>query len=131
MGLYSAFQSHNLAVPPIPNLYSLHSWVGLFTSITTLAQYAASVLVFYVPGMSYRTRTLLMPFHQKIGMLVYVMGIATILVGIQEKSTFLQTLAKKFVYGSEIQTGVAIGLLSVASAVCVNLAVAPVHFGKA
>ena len=130
MGLYSAFQSHNLAVPPIPNMYSLHSYVGLATAIATLAQYTASVLVFYIPGMSYRVRTFLMPIHLKLGVLVYAAGIATILVGIQEKSTFLQTLGKKYVYGSEIQTGVALGLLSIATAICTNFAVAPMYAAK-
>ena len=63
-------------------------------------------------------------------MLVYAAGIATILVGIQEKSTFLQTLGKKYVYGSEIQTGVALGLLSIATAICTNFAVAPMYAAK-
>ena len=128
MGLYSAFQSHNLAVPPIPNMYSLHSYLGLATAVTTLAQWAVAVAVFYYPGFPYRLRAVVLPVHRWLGLVVYVMGVATISVGIQEKSTFLQTLAKKEVYGAEIGTGVALGLMSMLTAVSVVFAVQPVTY---
>merc|ERR1711997_1433170 len=72
IGLQAAFDSHNLAVPPKPNMYTLHSWVGL--------------LAVLFPKFSGDIRALLLPFHQYFGSSILVLAAAAALMGHLEKA---------------------------------------------
>mmetsp|Transcript_4655 Transcript_4655/g.5263 ORF Transcript_4655/g.5263 Transcript_4655/m.5263 type:complete len:255 (-) Transcript_4655:104-868(-) len=91
VGLRAVFRFHNEASPPIKNLYSLHSWLGLVTVILFFAQYAAGVYVFFFPRMKTEARKDVLPYHAYIGTgLFCIMVTGTVLMGIMEKMTFVK-----------------------------------------
>uniref|UniRef100_A0A1L8E017 Putative cytochrome b n=1 Tax=Nyssomyia neivai TaxID=330878 RepID=A0A1L8E017_9DIPT len=90
VGLKAAFDSHNLATPPIPNLYSMHSWLGLAAVILFCAQYLVGFIAFLVPGLRQPLRETIMPYHVLFGLMGFVAAAATSLLGLTEKIFFAE-----------------------------------------
>ncbi|XP_017842250.1 cytochrome b reductase 1 isoform X2 [Drosophila busckii] len=88
IALKTVFDSHNLADPPIPNMYSLHSWLGLSAVLIFCLQYVAGFMAFLVPGMRENYKIALMPLHVYFGLFGFVLAIASALMGLTEKAIF-------------------------------------------
>merc|ERR1712241_280051 len=86
IGLQAAFDSHNLAQPPKPNMYTLHSWVGLLAAVLFGCQWTLGFLAFLFPKFSGDIRALLLPFHQYFGSSILVLAAAAALMGHLEKA---------------------------------------------
>merc|ERR1712045_678593 len=96
IGLQAAFDSHNLATPPKPNMYTLHSWVGLLAAILFGCQWTLGFLAFLFPKFSGDIRALLLPFHQYFGTAILVLSAAAALLGHLEKSIWSNKEYSKF-----------------------------------
>ncbi|XP_075160631.1 plasma membrane ascorbate-dependent reductase CYBRD1 isoform X2 [Haematobia irritans] len=88
IALKTVFDSHNLAKTPIPNMYSLHSWLGLSAVLIFCLQYAIGFTAYLVPGAKESFRASLMPLHIYFGLFGFVLSIASACMGITEKAIF-------------------------------------------
>merc|ERR1719189_3175937 len=92
VGLKAAFDSHNLSTDqlgrpaPKPNLYTLHSWVGLTAVILFALQWLMGFSAFLYPKFSSTWRRAALPFHQYFGSAIFVLAIAAALMGLLEKA---------------------------------------------
>ncbi|XP_033715915.1 plasma membrane ascorbate-dependent reductase CYBRD1 isoform X2 [Tursiops truncatus] len=86
ISLVAVFDFHNAR--NIPNMYSLHSWVGLTAVILYILQLLLGFFVFLLPWAPLSLRALLMPIHVYSGLLVFGTVIATVLMGVTEKLIF-------------------------------------------
>ncbi|XP_073992434.1 plasma membrane ascorbate-dependent reductase CYBRD1 isoform X3 [Rhodnius prolixus] len=84
----TVFDSHNFASPPIPNLYTLHSWIGLTAIIIFLLQWLSGLVIFLYPGGSLALRAMCMPWHVFFGLGAFVLATAAALSGLLEKAIF-------------------------------------------
>lgn len=86
--LIAVFDSHNYANPPIPNLYSLHSWVGLSAIILFGCQWIAGFFSFMYPEIRGSLKAAYMPIHIYFGMMGYLLAAGAALLGLSEKAFF-------------------------------------------
>ncbi|XP_074551266.1 plasma membrane ascorbate-dependent reductase CYBRD1 [Halichoeres trimaculatus] len=82
----AVFDFHNAA--NIPNMYSLHSWLGLAALILFGLQIVLSVTIYLVPFTPVSWRAAFMPVHVFVGHSLFGSVIAVALMGITEKLIF-------------------------------------------
>lgn len=86
VSLVAVFDFHN--AKNIPNMYSLHSWIGLAAVIFYTLQLVLGFAVFLLPFAPVSLRASLMPIHIYSGLLIFATVIATALMGFTEKLIF-------------------------------------------
>ncbi|XP_054418725.1 plasma membrane ascorbate-dependent reductase CYBRD1 [Pteronotus mesoamericanus] len=86
ISLVAVFDFHNSF--KIPNMYSLHSWVGLTVVIFYILQLLLGFFIFLLPLAPLSLRAFLMPIHVYSGLLIFGTVIATVLMGVTEKLIF-------------------------------------------
>ncbi|XP_063816076.1 transmembrane ascorbate-dependent reductase CYB561 [Pseudophryne corroboree] len=86
VGIVAVFQFHKKNA--IPDMYSLHSWLGITTFTLYILQWICSFMMFFVPGIAYTYKSQFKPLHVFLGLSLLVSTIATCLLGLTEKLLF-------------------------------------------
>uniref|UniRef100_A0A8D0LCN5 Lysosomal membrane ascorbate-dependent ferrireductase CYB561A3 n=2 Tax=Sphenodon punctatus TaxID=8508 RepID=A0A8D0LCN5_SPHPU len=83
LGLVAVFEFHNKA--GIPNMYSLHSWLGLATVLLFSCQWLVGFASFLLPWAPNWLRALYKPIHVFFGSAILPLAMAASISGINEK----------------------------------------------
>ncbi|XP_026480612.1 cytochrome b561-like [Ctenocephalides felis] len=94
IALIAVFDSHNLHMKdgqsdPIPNMYSLHSWIGLTAVILFACQLLSGFVTYLYPGLTSNIKTTYMPVHTFFGIAIFICVVAAALLGLSEKGFFV------------------------------------------
>ncbi|XP_026815643.1 ascorbate-specific transmembrane electron transporter 1-like isoform X1 [Rhopalosiphum maidis] len=109
---WASYASHIYSNPPIPNFYSLHSWLGIVTILMFLSQFISGFVSFMYPGIAAQYKEAVMPYHIFFGIFNFILAVATSVLGFSEKLIF--ALDKEYKnYPKEGMFGNFLGLLSV------------------
>ena len=87
-GLWAVWESHALADPPIPHMFSLHSWLGMVTMILMAVQLIVGLLIFLFPCAPSRVRGGYHHLHVYFGLTFLVLVTATAMIGLTEEALF-------------------------------------------
>eukprot|EP00794_Sanderia_malayensis_P003539 gene3539-4042_t len=86
VGLKAVFDFHNSS--KIPNMYTLHSWVGITTTVLFGLQWLFGFFGFLFPKFSDARRADYLKTHQYFGLAIIILAAGTCLSGITEKLFF-------------------------------------------
>uniref|UniRef100_A0A8B9V1I4 Lysosomal membrane ascorbate-dependent ferrireductase CYB561A3 n=1 Tax=Anas zonorhyncha TaxID=75864 RepID=A0A8B9V1I4_9AVES len=86
VGLVAVFGFHNAS--KTPNMYSLHSWLGLATVLLFSCQWLAGFSAFLLPYAPPWLRALYKPIHVFFGSTILMLSVASCVSGINEKLFF-------------------------------------------
>ncbi|KAG9474398.1 hypothetical protein GDO78_004610 [Eleutherodactylus coqui] len=86
VGIVAVFQFHKKK--GIPDMYSLHSWLGITTFSLYILQWILGFIMFFLPGVGFAYKSRFKPLHVFIGFSLLVSTIATCLLGLTEKMLF-------------------------------------------
>ncbi|KER27884.1 hypothetical protein T265_05165, partial [Opisthorchis viverrini] len=86
VGIKAVFQMHNDL--GIPNMYSLHSWLGIAAVVLFGVQWLAGLIAFLVPPVPQPARAAYLPIHVSFGGMLYLLIIGVCIAGITEKNFF-------------------------------------------
>ncbi|TNM97417.1 hypothetical protein fugu_015573 [Takifugu bimaculatus] len=95
IGFVAVFNFHK--VSKIPDMYSLHSWVGMATIVLFFLQWVIGLLFFLFPVASSWLRASYLPIHVFCGLGLLVMSIGSCLLGITEKLLFSLPTYSQFI----------------------------------
>lgn len=87
VGLCAVFDFHNKN--QIPNMYSLHSWIGLTAVVMFALQWVGGFAGFLLPWTPLSWRKLFKPLHVWLGGSILTLSIAACISGINEKLFFV------------------------------------------
>jgi len=95
VALKAAFDSHDYnkgkdgKPSPIPNMYSLHSWMGIITALLFTMQWVAGFVMFLAPtNIASKLKAIYLSIHVWFGSFIFVLACATALIGVTEKMLF-------------------------------------------
>ena len=84
-GVWAVWESHSLAQPPIPHMFSLHSWLGLATLVLVASQLLLGLFVFLLPCAPSRLRGQYHGLHVFFGLGFLILATAASVVGLTEE----------------------------------------------
>lgn len=111
IALVAVFDFHN--AQKIPNMYSLHSWIGLIAVILYALQLVLGFAVFLLPFAPVSLRAAVMPIHVYSGLFIFGTVIATAFMGITEKLIFTLKAPASTPYSALPEEAVFVNVLGV------------------